>query len=51
MAAHLQNQGKTVSFHTGTVVVVDEFESTVDPNEDAILKPRKVSSIEIRIYL
>jgi DNA-binding protein len=51
VAVQLQSQGKTVTFHTGTVTVVDEFESTVDPNEDAILKPRKVSSIEIRVYL
>lgn len=50
VAIRLQQKGKTVSFHTGTVTVVDEYESAIDPTSAPSLKSRKVSSIEIRVY-
>lgn len=58
VAVMLQQQGgKKVSFHTGTVTVLDEYESNNNNvgNDDDLVEPiskaRKVSSIEIRIYV
>lgn len=48
VAVRLQQDGKTVSFHTGTVTVRDDFE--VSETELPLTKARKVSSIEIRVY-
>lgn len=51
VAVRLQQQGHTVSFHSGTVTVVDEYESNMDPTSAAYLQSRKVSSMEIRIHI
>lgn len=47
----LQQEGKKVGFVTSTVTVVDEFESTVDLNEDVVTKKRSVSCMEVRVYV
>lgn len=51
VAVRLQQQGKTVSLHTGTVTVVDEYEDQLQPTMPPTVKSRKVSSIEIRVYV
>lgn len=50
VAVRLQEQGKTVSFHTTTVTVIDEYEKKSDSENPPELKARNVSGIEIRIY-
>lgn len=51
VAVRLQQQGHLVSFHTGTVTVVDEFESNMDPESSGYLQSRKVNSMEIRVHV
>lgn len=51
VAVRLQQQGHTVSFHSGTVTVVDEYESNQDPTSSAYLQSRKVKSMEIRVHI
>lgn len=51
VAVRLQHQGHTVSFHPGTVTVVNESQAEQDPHSGSYLHSRKVNSMEIRVYL